>query len=80
MSFNDDLSDFGDDLDADSDYPLVCFYCYYLFMIHRFRYRVAWMGLTDYFNLSLSIFTFKKIKNPLYIRNALKIIFVYILL
>lgn len=49
MSFN-DLSEFDDDSDADPDYTLVCFYYYYLFMIHRFRYRVAWMGLTDYFN------------------------------
>ena len=63
MSF-DDLSEFDDDSDADPDYTLVCFYYYYLFMIHRFRYRVAWMGLTDYFNLFLSIFTFKKIEKP----------------
>lgn len=64
MSFNDDLSDFDDDSDADPDYTLVCFYFYYLFMIHRFRYRVAWVGLTGYFNLCLSILTFKKFEKP----------------
>jgi len=37
MSSDDDLSDFGDDSDADPDYILVCYY-YYLLVIDRFRY------------------------------------------
>lgn len=37
MSFDDDLSDFGDDSDADPDYTLVCYY-YYLYAIYRFRF------------------------------------------
>lgn len=36
MSFDDDLSDFGDDSDADPDYTLVCYY--YLFAIYRFKF------------------------------------------
>lgn len=38
MSFDDDLSAFGDDSDADPDYTLVYYYYYYLFEIHRFRF------------------------------------------